>query len=83
MGFETVNAFAGPVVLQRTVQLHRQGLKLHATLEGIRHLGTPSDDLVDPFLDVDERWFHSIGRLGQGSAGCKPQGANVRTHAEW
>jgi hypothetical protein len=47
---------------QRPVQFHRQGLQLHATFEGVGRLGAPPDDLVDPFLDVDERLFHYLGR---------------------
>lgn len=68
VGFETVNTFRSPAVLERTVQLNCERLQLHGVLESVRSLGAPSDDFGDPFFDIDERWYHSNRRITSAHA---------------
>ena len=58
MSLEAVNTLGSPAVPQRTMQIHRQGLKLHPAFETVRRPGATPDNLVDLFIEIDERLFH-------------------------
>ena len=82
MSFESVNPFRRPAVLQRAVQFHCQGLQLHATLEGVRSLRAPANDLVDSFIDIDERLFHSPESKASASTDARNASAEMRAPGE-
>jgi hypothetical protein len=60
MSLEAVNAFGSPAVPQGTMQIHRQGLQLHPAFESVWRPGATPDNLVDLFIDIDERLFHCL-----------------------
>jgi len=51
--------------------LRKPRAQLHAGFKRVRRPGAPSDDLVDVFLDVDERRFHDATMAGHWLAGRK------------
>jgi hypothetical protein len=68
VGFETMNAFREPTMLESSMKLQSGSLHLHPRLQPVRRPCATPDEAVNLFLDVNERLFHS-----GFSIGCNPQ----------
>jgi len=53
VGFETINAFGHPTMLEGLVKLRRSRLQLHASPQAVGRTGAAADYAVDTFFDVD------------------------------
>ena len=72
MGFEAINAFGHPTMLERPVESHARLLQLHSGPPLVRRGGAPTDEAINPLLEIDNGLLHgwlTIGcRVGQSKS---------------
>ena len=76
MGFETVDAARNAQAAEGFSPRDGIGLVARCGRERIRRFGAPPDEVVNFFLDVDERLFHDDVRINRRAAQSKQRAEN-------